>query len=123
VLQGLFGNATEIDVSKLQNDLANVLIDGEQIERGFKVIRDLFIFTNKRLILVDKQGFTGSKVEYHSIPYKSITHFAVETAGRFDMDAEMKIWLSGNPAPITKDFKKGTDVIGIQKSLAAYILK
>jgi hypothetical protein len=87
------------------------------------LIRDFFVFTNKRLVLVDKQGLTGKKVEYHSIPYKSITHFSVETAGRFDRDAEMKIWISGIREPIEREFKKGTDVIvGVQKALARYIL-
>jgi hypothetical protein len=74
-------------------------------------------------VLVDKQGLTGKKVEYHSIPYKSITHFAVETAGRFDRDAEMKIWISGNPVPIEREFKKSSNlIVGVQKTLAQYIL-
>lgn len=50
---------------------------------------------------------TGKKVEYHSLPYRSITHFAVETAGTFDLDAELKIWLSGLLIPITNGSAKG----------------
>ena len=38
---------------------------------------------------------TGNKVEYHSIPFKSITHFSIETAGTFELDAELKIWIVG----------------------------
>ncbi len=121
LLQGLIGNATEVDSSELE-ELSNVLIDNEEIERGFKVIRDLFIFTNKRMILVDKQGLTGKKIDYMSIPYKSIVRFSVETAGHFDLDAEMKIWLSSTADPIKKDFKKGTDVVGIQKAIAMHTL-
>jgi hypothetical protein len=74
------------------------------------------------LILADKQGLTGSKVEYHSIPYKSISQFSVETAGLFDMDAELKIYISSNPTPLKKEFKKGTDIIQIQKLLATYVV-
>ena len=44
------------------------------------------------MIIVDKQGVTGKKVEYKSIPYKSISRFSVETSGHFDLDAELKIW-------------------------------
>jgi hypothetical protein len=33
----------------------------------------------------------GHKVEYHSLPCKSITHFSFETAGHFDLDAVLKI--------------------------------
>ncbi len=85
-------------------------------------MRDLFVFTQCRLILVDKQGITGKKVGYHSVPYKSISQFSVETAGRFDLDSELKIYISSNPHPITKEFKKGTDIVQLQKLLATYIL-
>ena len=61
---------------------------------------------------------TGRKVEYLSIPYKSIASFSVETAGNFDLDAEMKIWLSGRSTPVEKKFKRGSKVIvGVQESV------
>lgn len=123
MLHGLFGNASEVDGKKLEKELDAVFIDGEEIMRAFRVIRDMFIFTDKRLILIDKQGITGKKAEYHSIPYKSISHFSVESAGTFDMDAEIKIYISGNMNPIEREFKRGTDVKGIQKTLAHFILK
>ena len=123
MLQGLFGNAREVNIKELQSDLDVLLVQGETVVRGFKIIRDLFIFTDKRLILIDKQGMTGKKAEYHSIPYKSISHFSVETAGNFDMDAEMKIYISGNMTPIEREFKRGTDIQGVQKTLAQFILK
>ena len=123
MLQGMFGNAREVNIKELQSDLNVLLVPGENVVRGFKIIRDLFIFTDKRLILIDKQGITGKKAEYHSIPYKSISHFSVETAGTFDMDAEMKIYISGNMTPIEREFKRGTDVQGVQKTLAEFILR
>jgi len=123
MLHGLFGNATEVDVKELERDLAATLIEGESVVKGFKVIRDLFIFTDKRLILVDKQGLSGKKVEYHSILYKAISHFSVETGGTFDLDAELKIYISGNENPIQRQFKKGTDIVGVQKMLAQFVLK
>jgi hypothetical protein len=86
-------------------------------------LRDLFVFTDKRLILIDKQGMTGKKAEYHSIPYKSISHFSVETAGTFDADAELKIYISSSTTPIQREFKRGTDIIGVQKALAQGILR
>ena len=38
------------------------------------------------------------------------------------MDSELKIWISSNPVPFKKEFKKGTDIKGIQKLLATYVL-
>lgn len=123
MLQGLFGNSTEINSKEVQADLNAILIEGEVVHRAFKIIRDLFVFTDKRLILIDKQGITGKKAEYHSIPYKSISHFSVETAGTFDMDAELKIYISGNMNPFEREFKRGTDIKGVQRTLAEFILK
>ena len=123
MLQNLFGNASEVDVQRLHKELEALLIDGEQLVRAFRILRDLFVFTDKRLILIDKQGMTGKKAEYHSIPYKSISHFSVETAGTFDADAELKIYISSSTTPIQREFKRGTDIIGVQKALAQGILR
>jgi hypothetical protein len=121
LLSGLLGNASEVDVDELREQLGPIMADNETIALAYKEIRDMYIFTDKRLILIDKQGLTGRKVEYHSIPYKSITHFAVETAGHFDLDAELKIWISGDSQPVEKELKSGTDVVGIQKALANFM--
>ncbi|MCB7479735.1 PH domain-containing protein [Christiangramia sediminis] len=123
ILSSLLGNAGAIEKEKLQEKYGQLLISSEEIEAGFKIIRDTFIFTNKRLILVDVQGLTGSKIEYFSVLYKSITRFSVETAGSFDLDAELKIWISGEQTPsISKRFNKKVDIYEVQKLLAEYTL-
>ena len=123
LFDNLLGNASEVDVSKLQEEAAAVMAPHERLEKAFKIFRDLYLFTDKRLLLVDKQGMTGSKVEYLSLPYRSITRFSIETAGTFDADSELKIWVSGSPEPITKQFGKGSNVVEVQKVLATYVLK
>ncbi|WP_300437240.1 PH domain-containing protein [Christiangramia sp.] len=123
ILSSLLGNAGAIEKEKLQEKYGKLLIPSEEIEAGFKIIRDTFIFTNKRLILVDVQGLTGSKIEYFSVLYKSITRFSVETAGSFDLDAELKIWISGEQTPsISKRFNKKVDIYEVQKLLAEFTL-
>ena len=123
LLDGLLGNASKVDAAKFQQEFSQILAAGETIEHVYQLIRDYFVFTNKRFVLVDKQGMTGSKVEYHSIPYKSITHFSIETAGTFDMDAELKIWISGTAAPIQKTFNKKLSIYEVQSVLAGYVLQ
>ncbi|CAN5635380.1 PH domain-containing protein [soil metagenome] len=122
LLDGLMGNASEVEPERIEEEFARVMAPGERIEKAYLLIRDLFVFTNKRLILVDKQGLTGDKVEYHSLPYRNITHFSVETAGHFDLDAELKIWISGSPAPIQKTFNKKLNIYDVQSVLAGYVL-
>jgi hypothetical protein len=65
-----------------------------------------------------EERLTGKKVEYLSIPYKAITHFSVETAGHFDLDAELKVWVSGASEPVSKILRGADNVTEIQKALA-----
>lgn len=123
MLDGLLGNASVLDVAEAEKDIGKILAPGEKIERAYRLIRDLFAFTDKRLVIVDKQGFTGSKVEYHSLPYRSITHFSIETAGTFDLDAELKVWVSGSSVPYQKTFNKKLSIYEVQSVLASYVLK
>ncbi|TVX89638.1 PH domain-containing protein [Paenibacillus agilis] len=123
IFDGIMGNASEVSLEEANREYASILSRSESIEKAYKLLRDMFLFTNKRLILVDKQGITGKKVEYRSIPYKSIVHFSIETAGSFDMDAELKIWVSGSPTPLQKQFNKNLNIYEVQSVLAEYVLK
>ena len=124
IFSALLGNAGTVSQGELKKDYGNLLVEGEEIELGFKLIRDTFIFTTKRLILVDRQGLTARKTEYMSVSYKSISRFSVETAGTFELDAELKIWISGESQPsITKKFNKSVNVYDVQKVLAHHVLK
>lgn len=120
LINKLMGNSSQVSVDKLSEKYGKLIYDGENIELGFKLIRDTFIFTNNRLILIDVQGITGSKVEYKSLPYKNISRFSLETSGTFDLDAELKIWISSENEPtVSKKFNKNIDVYEVQKYLAA----
>ncbi len=123
LIDALMGNANEVSAETLHKDYGKLLLEDEQIEMGFKLIRDVYIFTNKRLILVDKQGLTGKKVDMLSLPYKAISRFSLETAGHFDLDAELKIWVSSATEPtISKTFNTSVDVYAVQRLLASHVL-
>ena len=122
-LSNLLGNAGVATVDELSKEFGNLLTDNESIEIGFKLLRDVFIFTNKRLILVDKQGLTGNKINYLSVVYKSISRFSIETARNFDLDAELKIWISSEVNPsVSKKFNKQVNIYDLQKILANHVL-
>ena len=123
LFSALIGNAGAVSPEELNREYNRLLADGETIEIGFKLIRDVFMFTNKRLILVDKQGITGRKIEYLSIGYKNVSRFSIETEGEFDLDAELKIWISSEQNPsVQKKFSKSVDVYELQKVLAKHVL-
>ena len=123
LLDGLLGNAAEVDASQLQAEFAQILTADERVEKAYQLIRDTFVFTNKRFIFVNRQGLTGKKVEYRSIPYRSIVRFSIETAGSFDLDAELKIWVTGKETPIEMQFTKKLSIYTVQSVLAGYVLR
>lgn len=100
LLDALLGHAGEKKIDDLHEEFTPLLAPGETLQRAFALIRDLIVFTDRRLILVNKQGVTAKKTEYRSIPYRAITMFSLETAGHFDLESELRIWLSGQAAPI-----------------------
>ena len=119
----IMGNSSAVSAEQLNEKYERLLMDEEVIEVGFKMFRDVFMFTNKRLILVDVQGLTGKKIEYKSLPYKNISRFSLETAGTFDLDAELKIWISSENLPsVSKKFNKSIDVYEVQRYLAEKVM-
>jgi hypothetical protein len=123
LIHGLLGNATQISPQECAGELGGVLAQGEQVQLAFRIIRDLIVFTSGRMLIVDKQGVTGKRVEYLSIPYRAITRFSVETAGRLDLDSELRIWVSGASEPITRPFSAGSPIIAVQQALAWYVCR
>lgn len=71
---------------------------------------------NKKLLIIDVQGITGRKKEYMILPYSKLTGFSCESAGTFDIDAELKIWASALNQ-IEFQFLKGTDIRPLAKVL------
>ncbi len=71
------------------------LLPDEKIELFYRHARDKVIFTSKKMIAIDVQGLTGKKKQFRMFPYSKITSFSVETAGTFDWDSDLKIWVSG----------------------------
>ncbi|MBT1070167.1 PH domain-containing protein [Pelotalea chapellei] len=124
---GLFSGETKsagsAETRKFHAEYGQLLADGEIIDAGFVVFRDTFLFTNKRLILIDIQGVSGRQIEYLSIPYGSIRKFSVQTGEKFDLNAELKLWIGNDTIPLEKKFNKDVNIYDVQKVLAGHVLK
>lgn len=90
ILQGGFaGNYSEVSNEELNKEFGMYLMDGESITMGFKLVRDALIFTDKRLIMTDKQGATGTKMSVTSINLFTIIDVRMETSGFGFDDSEL----------------------------------
>lgn len=111
---------SEMDTNNGRELYEFLLLDDEEILMSYKSVRDRLIVTNKRLIVVDVQGITGKKKEFMIIPFSKISTFSCESAGTFDIDAEMKVWCSGL-GRIEFEFMKGTDIKPLLRILSVHV--
>lgn len=103
------------------NDINNMLVEGEVALHAFKTIRDVAIFTNKRLIVRDAQGLSGKKIEVYSLPYSSINMYSTENAGKIlDVNAEVELWTRAGHIKI--NLNKNVDIREFDKIIASAIL-
>lgn len=80
------------------------------------------LLTNLRFLYVDVQGLTGSKKDIQNVPWRSVTRFSFETAGTFDLDADMKVWISGAATPIEVKISRKSDPQKIQQLITRLVI-
>ena len=119
---GLF-SSHEIDPQEIVDKYGGILLPDETVLTAFQSIRDTAVLTTHRFILVDVQGLTGSKVSVQNVPYHSIVRFAVESAGTFDLDSDLKIWVVGATSPLSVSISRKADPQAILRLLAEHTLK
>lgn len=97
ILQGSLGNYNEMNTEELQKEYGVYLMKSENITTGFKLVRDVLIFTDKRIIFFDKQGATGTKMRVESINLDSIIDVTMETSGFGFDDSELSFTYITSP--------------------------
>lgn len=104
-----------------QADVEPLLTAGETCVAQYEAARDYVVFTSKRIISVNVQGMTGKKKDFTSLPYSKIQAFSVETAGSFDMDAELELYFSGL-GKVKFEISGKNDIVAIGKYISDRIL-
>ena len=119
---GIF-SASDIDIGQAMSEFQHVLLPGEAVLGAFRTMRDTVLLTDLRIVYVNVQGLTGSKTDCQSVPWRSVVRFSLETAGTFDIDSDMKIWVSGAAAPIEVKISRKSDPQKIQRIMSEQVLQ
>jgi hypothetical protein len=120
IFNGFLSHPAEVSLKQISLEYGLILVDDEFVEKAYKVNRDKFILTNKRLLLI--VPCKSDRMEYISIPYSSIRKFSKEGTDIMDKDAKLKIWLKDEPLPIIKEFKNCDGINEIYQILGRYVL-
>ncbi|MCF0114278.1 MAG: PH domain-containing protein [Erysipelotrichaceae bacterium] len=117
-------NLSPISINEVREDVHQLLVDGEEIIYAFKTVRDQLIFTDKRIISIDVQGITGTKISYATMPYAKIQYFTVQTPSVAEiLFADSELYIVFNNGFTTKfEFKGDVDIRGIGKLISEFIL-
>lgn len=126
IVQGLAGNFSQQNKEELTKQYQQYLLKDEEIQSGYVLIRDALIFTNIRIIFVDKQGATGKKTSFKSIFLMNIVGVEMETAGFGIDDSEIVITFlenvqlkpyNENLRSLKFEFPKKTDITPLYRYL------
>lgn len=129
IVQGIMGNYSEMPLDDIEKSYGMYLMEGERYTRGFALVRDKMLFTDRRIVFIDHQGATGKKTAVESIYLSSIVDVALETGGVGFDHAEITFtyitspyYRAHNIALSSKhfDFPGGFDVQPLYAMLAGY---
>lgn len=73
VIDWMGDNAKQVDAKAVEERLKTefpILLAHETVELAFQSGRDLKVFTNVRVLLMDVKGLVGKKIEFLTIPYR-----------------------------------------------------
>ena len=119
---GLFkGNDVELDIEEMSDELAFILVAGEVIRRAYQLKDDVVVLTDKRILRTDKQGAKANRLEYSTIPYRSVHYFRKEITGR--NESELIIYLTGIEEPLRLKFKHDNILSDAYQVLSKCVLR
>lgn len=122
ILQNLLGNATQAEASQYESIISPMLVPNEKVAQAYKILRDLIVFTNERLIMVNVQGLSGKRKEITSIPYSQISVFSKESAGTLDLNCEIKLYVRGYPIPVVLQFGRDSNIDVVYRVISEHVL-
>lgn len=116
-------NLKKIDDKDIHKSAYALLITGEEILGGYKLVRDQVVFTTKRIISIDVQGVTGKKQDICVIPYAKIQYFTIQTAGFGEVVPDGKLTLYFmDGKKMAFEFKDNCNILEIARMISQYTL-
>ncbi len=68
---------SELDIKLIEEELNQYLIANEKVIAAYKAYRDICLFTDKRILVIDKKGLRGFRKTVFSIKYLAISSYAL----------------------------------------------
>ena len=90
------------------------LLQGERVDALFVSTTGAILFTERRMLIVQREHLLEERVETSSFPYREVRHFSIQEGGR----SAIRIWLGSDPQPLHLRANPGTSFVRLQQLLA-----
>lgn len=110
-----------VSQGSLTNDLEPHLEPGEELIDTTILVRDIYIFTNQRLLLLNRETLTEKERPSASLPYREILDFTIENIDHEGYKARLVITLSGQTEPWIKNIRRQDTASEIYQKLNRFM--
>jgi len=94
------------------------LLPGEPVLAAFASPTGAILFTERRILIVQREHLLEEKVETSSFPYREVRHFSIQEGASGSGRTAIRIWLGADPQPLHLRANAGTGFAELQLLLA-----
>ncbi|HYJ81464.1 MAG TPA: PH domain-containing protein [Allosphingosinicella sp.] len=99
-------------------ELTAHLVAGETVHAAFVAPTGVILFTDRRILIAQREHLLEARIETSSYPYRSVRHFSIQEGEAAESRSAVRIWLGDEPQPLHLRANPGTDLRPLQKLLA-----
>lgn len=94
------------------------LIAEEIVHAAFTAPTGAILFTDRRILLAQREHLLEARTETSSYSYRSVRHFSIQEGDSAESRSTVRIWLGDEPHPLHLRANPGTDLRPLQRLLA-----
>ena len=94
------------------------LVAGETVHAAFVAPTGAILFTDRRILIAQREHLLEARIETGSYPYRAVRHFSIQEGEAAESRTAVRIWLGDEPQPLHLRANPGTDLRPLQRLLA-----
>lgn len=98
------------------------LLEDEAVHAAFLSPTATVLFTDRRILLIERNALLNERTETSSYSYRAVTHFSVVEPSGEQTRGAVKVWLGNDPQPLHLRANTGTDLASLQRLLASRLV-
>jgi len=110
-----------LDVDQAPADAAPLsghLVAGETVHAAYVAPTGSILFTDRRIVIAQREHLLEARIETSSWPYRTVHHFSIQEGEAAESRTAVRIWLGDEAHPLHLRGNPGTDLRALQHLLA-----